>query len=79
MTTQLSTIDASGKVELPRQMLDSLGLAPGTTVVLELAERTISIRQQSDLAPITRGIAGMNLPVSDWQDMEEEIEAEHLR
>lgn len=79
MTTQLSTIDPSGKVELPRQMRDALGLAPGTTVVLELAERTISIRQQSDLAPITRSIASMNLPVSDWEEMEGEIEAEHLR
>jgi len=79
MTTHLSTIDPSGKVELPRQMRDALGLAPGTTVVLELAERFISIRQQSDLAPITRSIASMNLPVSDWEEMEEEAEAEHLR
>ena len=79
MTTHLSTIDPSGKVELPRRMRDALGLAPGTTVVLELAERSISIRQQSDLAPITRSIASMNLPVSDWEKMEEEVEAEHLR
>ncbi len=79
MTPQLSTIDPSGKVELPRQMRDELGLAPGTTVVLELAARTISIRQESDLAPITRSIASMNLPVSEWEEMEEDIAAEHLR
>ena len=79
MTVQRCIIDPSGKVKLPRQMRDALNLTPGTTVVLELAERTISIRQQSDLAPITRGIADMNLPVSGWEEMEEEVEAEHLR
>ncbi len=60
-------------------MRDALVLAPGTTVVLEWTERTISIRQQSDLPPVTRSIASMNLPVSDLEEVEEEIEAEHLR
>jgi hypothetical protein len=79
MSGQIIQIDKQGRIELPRVMLDALGLFPETDVIIELTDKGIFIRPKLVATPITQKIADMDLPVSDWNLMEEEIEEEHLR
>ena len=79
-----TTIDQLGRIELPRPMRDALGLNPGVLVVVELTAHRISIRQaaqagNSQTTPLTQRVAQMELPVASWDEMEREIEGEHLR
>ncbi len=72
---QTATIDPLGRLQLPQAMRDALGLTPGSTVVVELSRRSISIEPPPRQAtPITERIAKMELPVSSWEEMEQEIQ-----
>jgi AbrB family looped-hinge helix DNA binding protein len=75
MFTQTITIDKGGRITLPKQILDALGVQPETEVVIELKEAGVVIKPRHPVTPITERIAAMNLPVADWNVMEQEIEA----
>lgn len=78
MFAQTITIDKAGRIALPRQILEALGVQPETELVIELKDIGAVIKPQYPVAPIAERISAMNLPVSDWEVMEEEIEAGRL-
>ena len=78
MFTQTITIDRAGRITLPKQILDALGVHPEAEVVIELMETGVVIKPKHPITPITGRIAAMNLPVADWDQMEQEIEAGRL-
>lgn len=78
MFTQTITIDQAGRITLPKQILDALGVHPEAEVVIELIETGVVIKPKYPISPITERIAAMNLPVADWDQMEQEIEAGRL-
>ena len=75
MITQSVKIDEHGRITLPKKIINALGLQLNSEVLLELSETGAIIRGKYSLNPITESIASMNLPVSDWEQMEREIEA----
>ena len=74
MHSQTSIIDKNGRIALPKTMLDALGISSDSEVVIELTNDGIIIKSNHSLSSITQRIANMNLPVSDWKQMEQEIE-----
>lgn len=78
MFTQTITIDRAGRITLPKQILDALGVHPETEVVIELMETGLVIKPKHPITPITERIAAMNLPVAAWDQMEQEIETGRL-
>ena len=78
MFTQTITIDRAGRITLPKQILDALGVYPEAEVVIELMETGVVIKPKHLITPITERIAAMNLPVAEWDQMEQEIEAGRL-
>lgn len=77
MFAQTITIDQAGRITLPEPILNALG-APASgelEVVIELTEMGVIIKPKHPVAPITERIAAMGLPVADWEQMEDEIEA----
>ena len=79
MFSQTVPIDHAGRITLPKQILDALGLPPETEVIIELTETGAVIKSRCFATPITERIAAMGLPVSDWDQMEQEIEAGRLK
>ena len=79
MFAQTITIDPVGRITLPEQILDALGLRPETELVIELKETVAVLKPKRSLPPITARIAAMNLPVADWEVMEKEIDAGRLQ
>jgi AbrB family looped-hinge helix DNA binding protein len=75
MLSQTSTIDKNGRVALPKPMLDALGITSDSEVVIELTDAGIVIKSSNLTPSITQRIADMNLPVADWDEMEQEIDA----
>jgi bifunctional DNA-binding transcriptional regulator/antitoxin component of YhaV-PrlF toxin-antitoxin module len=78
MFAQTITIDQAGRIALPRQILEALGVQPEAELVIELKDIGAVIKPQYPVAPITERIAAMNLPVDNWEVMEQEIEAGRL-
>jgi bifunctional DNA-binding transcriptional regulator/antitoxin component of YhaV-PrlF toxin-antitoxin module len=78
MLTLVIQIDKQGRIELPQQMCDVLGLLPDSAVIVELTANGIFIRPKLTATPLTQKIANMDLPISDWSQMEQEIEAGRL-
>ncbi|MCI0697680.1 AbrB/MazE/SpoVT family DNA-binding domain-containing protein [candidate division KSB1 bacterium] len=78
MFTQTIAIDQAGRITLPKQILDALGLRPESELVIELKQAGAVIKPKHPITPITERIAAMNLPVADWNVMEKEIEAGRL-
>jgi AbrB family looped-hinge helix DNA binding protein len=75
MLSQMSTIDKNGRVAIPKPMLDALGITSDSEVVIELTDAGIVIKSTNLTLSITQRIADMNLPVADWDEMEQEIDA----
>lgn len=77
MLTQTITIDQAGRITLPQQVLDALGLSTSseTEVIIEFTTEGIVLKPKTSATPLTDRIAAMNLPVADWEQMEQEIEA----
>ena len=67
-------IDGAGRLALPTTVLQALGVEPDEDVAVELTEDGLLIRSRAS-EPITERIAAMNLPVGEWEQMEQEIEA----
>ncbi|MDZ7291941.1 MAG: hypothetical protein ONB44_17000 [candidate division KSB1 bacterium] len=78
MFAQTVTIDQAGRITLPRQILEALGIHSESEVVIELKDTGAVIKPKYSATPITQRIAAMNLPVADWAQMEQEIEAGRL-
>ncbi|HEU5012100.1 MAG TPA: AbrB/MazE/SpoVT family DNA-binding domain-containing protein [Roseiflexaceae bacterium] len=76
--SQISTVDTQGRVLLPKPMLEALGIASESEVVVELSDGSIVIKSKDYVPAITQRIANMKLPVSDWEHMEQEIDAGRL-
>ena len=79
MFTQMVLIDGAGRITLPKKMLQTLGITPRSEVILEVTDKEISIKPKKPLSSITEKIASMNLPVSNWLEMEQEIEAGRMK
>ena len=75
MLSQMSTVDKNGRVALPKSMLEALGIASNSEVLIELTDVGIVIKSTTLTPSITQRIAEMNLPVADWEQMEQEIDA----
>ncbi len=75
MLAQPAVIDSTGRIVLPKFVLEALGAytSDETEVIIELTEAGVIIKPIG--APITERIAAMALPVADWEQMEQEIEA----
>ena len=78
MVVDTATIDEAGRISLPREALDALGVHAETEVVVELTDAGVVIRPKAGAVSITERIAQMNLPVAAWEDMEREAEAGRL-
>lgn len=68
-------VDKQGKLTLPQDALDALGVKKEAELVMELTEDGVLLSFKKSLPPLTEQIAGMNLPVSSWEQMESEVEA----
>lgn len=79
MLAQTIKIDKTGRIELPEKMREAFGLLPESDVIIELTDDGIFIKPKLTATLITQRIADMDLPVSDWNQMEKEIEEGHLK
>lgn len=72
------TVDGAGRIALPKDVMERLGIHPEERVSVELVEGAAIIRAQTDTDALTERIAAMNLPVADWAQMKKEIAAGRL-
>ncbi len=79
MLTHVSKIDKHGRIELPDELLEACGLLPEAEVLIELKDGGIYIKPKLTATPVTQSISNMDLPVSDWETMEKEIEEGRLK
>jgi len=75
MLPQTAMVDKSGRIALPKSILDALGMRTGGEVTVHLIDVGVIIRPKHAVVPVTKRIAAMDLPVADWETMEQEIEA----
>ena len=71
-------IDKNGSITLPPTIIEALGLCSQKGVIIELTKEGALLKKNKTVS-ITEEIASMNLPVSDWEDMEKEINAGQLK
>ena len=69
------TIDQKGRIKLPWQIMESLGVKADTELIVETTEFGLLLKPNLSRTPITNQLAAMNLPVADWEQMEREINA----
>lgn len=79
MPAQTAKIDKKRRIILPKKMCDVIGFLPETDVIIELTNDGLFIKPKLSATPITKRIASMELPVTDWTQMEKEIETGHLQ
>ncbi len=71
---KIAKIDGFGRILIPKGLRESLGLREQSVVVLEEKEDYLLMRPaHGDPGDIVESISRMNLPVGDWEEMEEEI------
>lgn len=75
MSVRVGRIDREGRVKLPVDILESLGVRPDTEVAIEMTASGVLIRPAIVPTPVTERIGRMELPVAEWSVMEREIEA----
>jgi bifunctional DNA-binding transcriptional regulator/antitoxin component of YhaV-PrlF toxin-antitoxin module len=73
-------IDQNGRIKLPWQIIESLGMKTDTELVVEMTKSGLLIKSKSSNLPtlLTDQVAAMNLPVADWEKMEQEIDTGRL-
>ena len=77
------TMDQKGRIKLPWQIIESLGMKIDTELIVEMTESGLLLKPKSSPkalpkalpTPLTDQLAAMNLPVADWDQMEQEINA----
>lgn len=72
MPKEIVKIDKYGRIKLPEQIRQHFGLTPNSAVTIELTASGIIIRPQKITGSVTRRISKMNLPVAEWEEMEDE-------
>lgn len=74
------TIDQKGRIKLPWQLIESLGMKTDTELIVEMTESGLLLKPKSSptSTPLTDQLSAMNLPVADWEQMEQEVEAGRL-
>lgn len=70
--------DQAGRLTLSADLLAAIGIGPDEVVILEFSNEAMIVRRQAGGTTITKRIAAMNLPVSDWKEMKREIEEGRL-
>lgn len=71
---EIANIDKFGRIVIPKSMRDMLGLEKSGTVFIEDRNHELIIKPVHKKSGDTiRKIAAMNLPVEDWETMEQEI------
>ena len=71
---EIANIDKFGRIVIPKSMRDMLGLEKSGTVFIEDRDNELIIKPVHKKSSDTiRKIAAMNLPVEDWETMEQEI------
>ena len=72
---KIAKIDKFGRISIPVKMREALCLNESTAVYIENRDDGIIIRLIHTKTPdATRKISKMNLPIDDWETMEQEIE-----
>lgn len=79
MLTQTLQIDKQGRIELSRKILETLGLHPDSSVIVEVTDKGMFIKPKLTETPLSQEIADMGLPVSDCLQMKEEIRQGHFK
>ena len=73
---KIAKIDKYGRISIPAKMRKALCLKESTAVYLEDRDHELIIRPMHTKTPDAAGkISKMNLPVEDWETMEQEIES----
>ena len=73
MITESVKIDENWRITLPENIINALGIKFNSELIIELSETVAIIKSKDSLNSITEGIASMNLPVSDWEQMEKKL------
>jgi len=73
---KIAKIDKFGRISIPVKMREALCLKESTAVYIEDRDNEIIIRPMHTKTPdAAENISKMNLPVEDWETMEQEIES----
>ena len=73
---KIAKIDKFGRISIPAKIRKNLGLNESTAVYIEDRDDELIIRPMHTKTPDAAGkISKMNLPVEDWETMEQEIES----
>ena len=73
---KIAKIDKFGKISIPAKMREALCLKESTSVYIEDRDDELIIRPIHTKTPdAVKKISEMELPVEDWETMEQEIES----
>ena len=73
---KIAKIDKFGIISIPAKMREALCLKESTAVYIEDRDDELIIRPMHTKIPdAAKKISKMNLPVNDWETMEQEIES----
>ena len=73
---KIAKIDKFGRISIPAKIRKNLGLKESTAVYIEDRDAELIIRPIHTKTPdAVKKISEMELPVEDWETMEQEIES----
>jgi len=73
---KIAKIDKFGRILIPTKMREALCLKESTAVYIEDRDDEIIIKPiHTKIPDAVKKISKMNLPVDDWETMEQEIES----
>lgn len=78
MSPQIAIIDKNRNIQLTDEMCRTSGIQLDTEVIIEATKNGIFIRPKIENTPLTNKLINMQLPVADWEQLENEIEKGHL-
>lgn len=67
-------MDKSGRIIIPKEIRDELGVGEGGIFTLERKDEQILLKPLRLKKNPAKAIAEMNLPISTWERIEKEIE-----
>jgi AbrB family looped-hinge helix DNA binding protein len=78
MLERTVTLDKQGRLALPTDVRDALGVGPDSRLTMRVVDKKLILEATPEIGPITSRIARMDLPVSDWDTMQRQIEQGRL-
>ncbi len=73
---KIAKIDKFGRISIPAKMREALCLKESTAVYIEDRDDELIIRpMHTKTTDAAKKISKMNLPIDDWETMEQEIES----